>query len=72
MADEIKPVAEADTKKHWLSKTLWTNAVLAVAALFVPGVAAWISTHPEVAAVVWSVVNSVLRLVTKDKLSLED
>lgn len=73
MTDEVKqPDPAASTKKPWLSKTLITNLVLAVTAVVCPPVQVWISAHPEVSAMVWSGVNAVLRLVTKDAISLQD
>lgn len=50
------------------SKTLWVNLVVAILAFF-PGVASMFS--PEQIMVGLSIINMVLRLVTKDKLGLE-
>lgn len=58
-------------KKPWQSKTLWINLAVAVSALFVPGGTDWISAHPVEITVGFSVLNIVLRLVTKDKISIE-
>lgn len=60
-----------DPKKPWLSKTLWVNAVVAVSAIAVPDVSVYISAHPEVVAIAFSVINIVLRLVTKSQISIE-
>lgn len=57
-------------KKPWLSKTLWTNVVIAVAAFF-PIVRDWISANPAVMAIGFSVINLVLRAITKDEIGLE-
>lgn len=57
-------------KKLWLSKTLWTNVLVAAAAMFAPGVSNWISANPETMVMIWAGVNALLRLVTKEKLSL--
>lgn len=65
------PVVPADTKKPWLSKTLWINLILAVSAFF-PPVQAFISGHQELALVIPGVVNGILRLLTKDAVSLQD
>lgn len=54
-------------KNPLLSKTLWTNLVMAVAA-FIPGVHEWIAGNPIAFTVVFSVVNMALRAVTKDPL----
>lgn len=56
-------------KKPWLSKTLWTNLLLALFAFF-PGVDAWISSNPSAIVMGFSVINIILRLVTKDKVGL--
>ena len=61
-----------ETKKPFMSKTLWVNLVLAVGAVFS---AKW----PEVAEVVtvenvallFSFINMVLRSVTKEQLSFK-
>ena len=45
------------TKKWWQSKTLWSNALMAVAAFF-PAVQAFLS--PEILAAVFSGVNALL------------
>jgi len=60
-----------DTKKPWQSKTIILNTVLALAAMFYPPVATYISTHPEVVAGVFAVLNIILRFVSKDKIGLE-
>lgn len=60
------------TKKPWLSKMLWMNLLMAVTAIFVPGVNDWIKNNVEVTSILFTGVNVVLRLVTKDKLSLID
>ena len=57
-------------KKSWLSKTLWTNLILAVGSLFIPNVNTWVAAHPEVVVIIFTVVNVILRAVTKDKLEL--
>lgn len=57
-------------KKPWLSKTLWTNLILAVAAMFWPAAGDAIANHPEVAAIVWSGINMLLRFISKDQLQI--
>lgn len=59
-----------EIKSPLLSKTLWVNALLAVAALVFPPAHDFIANNPEVVAVGFSLVNIVLRLVTKSKLEL--
>ena len=59
-----------DSKKPWLSKTLWLNAIGAALAIAYPPAALWMSENPEVVAGVWAGLNVLLRLVTKDKVSL--
>ena len=59
------------TKKPWLSKTLITNTIMAVAAFF-PGVQAFMQSHPLALVEALTVANIALRLVTKDKISLQD
>lgn len=58
------------TKPAYLSKTLWVNALLAVSALFVPSINEWVVVNPDSVAIVFTVVNFALRLITKDKISL--
>lgn len=58
------------SKKTYLSKTLWMNLVIALSAFF-PGVSEWVAGHPDLFMVGFSVINMVLRAVTKDKLELK-
>lgn len=72
---DIKPVVSLpvqDVKKPWLSKTLWLNVIVAVLAIAVPSAKEFIQVHPELVVVGWSIINSVLRVVSKDSLSLQD
>ena len=61
-------------KKAWLSKTMWINlfvAIVGVIAAFVPGasvVTEWLSSHGDIVAMVFGLVNLILRATTKDKL----
>ncbi len=59
-------------KKPWLSKTIWVNLIVAVAAMVYPPVQDYIVAHPEVVMLVFSAVNIVLRLVTKDAIQILD
>ena len=67
-----------ETKPAWTSKTIIVNAVLgmlAAVAVFVPGAEvarAWIGAHGAEIGIGWSILNIVLRAITKDKISLGD
>ena len=72
MAEEtVEPI-----KRPWQSRTLLVNGVLglvAFAALFVPqaaGIGEWINGNGIHIVAVWSVLNTILRFVTKDKIQL--
>lgn len=69
MADVSSPIV--NKKPAWLSKTLWTNFILALSALFLPSVGDFIASNPEAAALGWSVINMVLRWASKDQLSID-
>lgn len=60
--------APVTTTKPWLSKTIIANVVMAVAAFF-PTVNAHLT--PETLATVFTVVNIILRSVTKTGLSIK-
>lgn len=60
-----------DPKAPWLSKTLWTNVMMAVAAM-VPAVQSYVSAHPMVFTMGFAAVNFLLRLVTKNAVGLND
>jgi len=65
-----------ETKRPWLSKTILVNAVAGLCVAlspFIPalaGVNQFIQAHAVEVGVAWSVLGVVLRLVTKDKISL--
>jgi len=61
-----------ESKKPWLSKTLWINALIGVLAIAYPPASAWIVAHPEVATGIFAGINVVLRLITKDAISIAD
>ncbi len=67
-----------ETKKPWLSKTIMLNAlmaVLGVVAIFWPGASMasdFLKAHSVEVGVAWSVANMLLRLVSKDAISLSD
>lgn len=71
MADPVVIVPVTEVKPSWQSKTLWTNIVMALAAMFVPQVQDVISQNPEYTTVAWSIINCVLRFITKDKVVLK-
>jgi flagellar biosynthesis protein FliR len=52
------------------SKTLWTNLILAIVA-FIPAAQVFIQGHPLFLAEGFAVINVGLRLITKDKISLQ-
>ena len=52
------------------SKTLWVNFIMALTAIVFPPANAYMVAHPEVVASVFAGVNIVLRIITKDKLTL--
>lgn len=57
-------------KRPWTSKTVWVNLVMAAAA-FIPGVGQLISQNPEAAGMIVAGINTILRLITKEKVSLK-
>ena len=61
-----------DSKKPWLSKTLWVNAIVAVSAMIYPPASEWVSAHPDVVVSVFAGINILLRLVTKDAIGLSE
>jgi len=62
-----------DSKKPWLSKTLWVNAVVAVAALAGQDwLVGWLKANDMVVLAVVAGVNILLRLVTKDKIQIQE
>lgn len=58
-------------KKPWQSKTLWFNALVALLALVIPGMAELTVQYPVVVVVLQALVNVLLRFITKDKVSVE-
>lgn len=59
-----------DSKKPWYSKTLIVNLVMALCAMFIPSAATYIQAHPEGVTLAFTGINMILRLITKDKVSL--
>jgi len=56
-------------KKPWLSKTLWVNAIVAGVAFF-PSVAGKFDASQV--ALFLGAMNILLRMITKDKIGLEE
>jgi hypothetical protein len=59
-------------KKPWQSKTIIINFIAAATALFYPPAAEWIAAHPVEVSSLFAIVNVVLRVVTKDKISISE
>lgn len=57
-------------KPLWKSRTLWVSLISAVAAFF-PAVQLFIQASPEAYALILSGVFGALRVISKDKLSVE-
>lgn len=66
------------TKPAWTSKTILVNGVIglaAFAAMFFPaaaGLKTFLDSNAAAIGAVWSVLNIVLRTITKDKITLGD
>lgn len=63
---DIIPV---ESKPWYTSKTIWVNA-LGLVAMIVPQSSAFISEHFSAVGIGWSLINVVLRLVTKGKIEI--
>lgn len=67
-----------DIKKPWQSKTIVLNAIIGLAtfaALIIPSAASikdFINSNAVTIGAVWSVLNIILRTISKDKISLID
>jgi len=64
-----------ESKKPWLSKTVWFGVLTAVAPFIAelsPAAEAWISGNTATIGMIWGALAVVLRLVTKDKVVLKD
>lgn len=78
MGNETTITNSPTTKPHYLSKTLWLNAIMGVCAAMtavipaLAGVNTFLQANMATITIAWSVLNVILRLVTKDKLSLEE
>ena len=60
---------EENTKKPWLSKTVWISVIVALAPLF-PPVAAVVATNPEMISFAVGAVFAAIRLISSQKISL--
>jgi len=56
-------------KPIWYSKTFWVNAFMA-GSLILPEQYKPLAISPEVHALIFLIVNTVLRLISKDKVTL--
>lgn len=65
----MSEIVVPEGKKIWFSKTLWINFILTFVIYFLPESAREMVT-PENLAGVFMVVNTILRLVTKEKVML--
>lgn len=61
-----------ESKKPYTSKTIIVNLLVAVGAMVYPPMSEYISQHPAEVATLFSILNIVLRLVTKDRISIRE
>lgn len=67
-----------ESKKPYQSKTIIVNAIMgliAVAAMFIPqanNMATYMNNHASEIAMGWSILNIILRTITKDKVTLSE
>lgn len=62
-----------DVKPWYLSKTILVNLLMAIAgvvAVFKPEVAVFAKDYLGEGAAIWGIINLVLRVITKDKVSI--
>ncbi len=64
---DVKPAS--GVKSPWRSKTLWTNLLMAALAFF-PGVNDFVVENPQTVVILFTIVNLLLRAITKDKIQL--
>ena len=57
-------------KPAYLSCTLWSNIILAVAALAVPSTSEYLTAHPDILVGTFTIVNMLLRFATKEGVTL--
>lgn len=61
------------SKPFWQSKTILVNMLMALAVIvgqFYPPIGDFIKVNFDVAAPVWAVINMILRLISKDGISI--
>jgi hypothetical protein len=68
---ETKETPASEAKKLWQSKTVWASAVAAAMPLVYAPAATWIAANPETYSMLLAGVFTLLRLVTKDKVSIK-
>lgn len=59
----------SEVKKPWESKTIWVSALAALVPFFPPA-AVWIAANPEIYSIAMGGIFSLLRVVTKGKVSI--
>lgn len=57
------------TKAPWQSKTIWSNAIIALAA-FYPPAQVWVAMHPELFSLGLAGLNLLLRFITSKGISV--
>lgn len=64
-------MSEVVAPKPWYtSKTIWTNLIMAVTVIFWPGVNDWVAANLDTVAIGWTVINTILRLLTKGSVQI--
>lgn len=58
-----------EAKNALKSKTVWSNFIMAGLA-FYPPAQQFISANPEIYAMAWAALNTILRLISKGKVEL--
>lgn len=58
-----------ETKVFWQSKTFWVQ-LLALVAVAVPSTREFIQQNLGESAAAWAVINMIVRMITKDKISI--
>lgn len=73
VVDPIPAVATTPmlNEKPWLSKRIWVNVLVALGGFF-PVIQNFMSDNPQALMLVFSGINILLTLITKDKVSLQD
>jgi len=58
-----------ETKNPLQSKTVWVNAIMAIAAFF-PQVQSTLQSNPTILVIGFSLINIALRLITKKEITI--